>query len=90
MSLTPTAQRVLAALQEAGKYGRATNQLCQPDVGGVRFGARILDLRRAGYLIREERIRTGQSRYVLDPQEEEPIVLDFCTGMYDSCREDAA
>ena len=86
MSLTPSARRLLAALQDAGDKGLSTSQLCQPALGGVRFGARVHDLRQAGYRISETRVRQGSSRYVLEPQDEEgAIVLDFCCGMYDCC-----
>lgn len=55
-------QRVLAALQ-AGP--QTTASLCQPDVGGVRFGGRIHELREDGYEIEERRLRVGSSLYTL-------------------------
>lgn len=55
-------QRVLAALQ-AGP--QTTASLCQPDCGGVRFGARILELRDEGHTIIERRLRAGSSQYIL-------------------------
>lgn len=68
--LKPSARRVLAALQAAGTRGATTHELCQPHVGGTRFGARINDLRQAGYVIVEHRERRGSSRYTLVAPEE--------------------
>lgn len=61
--MTSTAKtRVLAAL----RHGPATTaQLCQPDCGGVRFGARIMELRDEGHVILEQRQRPGSSLYTL-------------------------
>ncbi|MCW3039450.1 MAG: hypothetical protein JWM31_1355 [Solirubrobacterales bacterium] len=59
------ASAIIAALEAAGERGCTTAELCQPDVGGVRFGGRIDELRKAGYIIRESRIRQGSHRYVL-------------------------
>ena len=46
-------------LRELQRGPRTTAELCQPDVGGVRFGARLMELRADGYTITEERL--GQS-----------------------------
>lgn len=55
--------RVLAALQDGPK---TTAELCQPEVGGVRFGARLAELRHdEGHNITEERLRAGSSLYTL-------------------------
>ena len=42
-----------------------TGDLCKPEVGGCRFGARVAELRAEGFDIHEERVRQGASRYVL-------------------------
>lgn len=55
--------RILAALKDGPK---TTAELCQPSVGGVRFGARLMELRHdEGHTITEERLRAGSSRYTL-------------------------
>lgn len=56
--------RVLSALQEAGSLGQTTAALCQPGCGGVRFSARILELRQEGHVIHERRLRSGSWLYV--------------------------
>jgi hypothetical protein len=38
-------QRVFEALHRAGQAGCTTGELCHPAVGGVRFGARLRELR---------------------------------------------
>ena len=63
--LSPCTRRVAQALAAAGGRGCTTAELCQPTVGGVRFGARIYDLREVGFVVREQRMRNGQSRYWL-------------------------
>jgi hypothetical protein len=68
--LKPSARRVLAALQASGSTGATTHELGQANIGGFRFGARIHELRAAGYRIVERRERTGSSRYTLiDPEQ---------------------
>lgn len=57
--------RILHALQRAGSRGCTTAELCQPDLGGVRFGARIKELRDDGHTIVEQIVRKGSHRYVL-------------------------
>lgn len=59
------ARRVLDALRAAGSRGATTHELCQPDVGGIRFGSRIGELRDAGYRIAKSYERKGSYRYVL-------------------------
>ena len=61
--MKPTTRAVLRAL-EAGPC--TTHQLIQPDVGGGRFSARILELRELGYEITERRIRQGSHLYTLE------------------------
>lgn len=63
--LKPSAKRVLDALQAAGSRGATTHELCQPHVGGVRFSARVYELRAAGYRIIEHQERSASHRYVL-------------------------
>lgn len=64
--MKPTTARVLRTLQDAGEYGATTAELCQPDVGGVRFAARVHELRHEhGFEIAEMRVRQGSSRYTL-------------------------
>jgi hypothetical protein len=68
--------RVLEALRGGPK---TTAQLCQPDCGGVRFGARLLELREEGHTIIERRERAGSSLYTLvgvmaAPEAEAPSV----------------
>lgn len=55
-------QRVLNALRTGPK---TTAELCGPDVGGERFGGRLLELRAAGYVITEQRLRQGSHLYTL-------------------------
>jgi hypothetical protein len=63
--MRPSARRVLRALEAAGGRGATTHDLCQPDVGGIRFGARIKELRDEGYEIRRVEERAGSHRYTL-------------------------
>lgn len=51
--------RVLTALVAAGDRGLTNVQLCHPDVGGNRFGARIKELRDAGIPISDPRHEQG-------------------------------
>lgn len=62
MSLKPSAYRVLLALRDGP---RTTAQLCLPSCGGTRFSARIHELRAAGAVIEEKRVRPGSSTYRL-------------------------
>lgn len=64
-SLKPSARRVLVALRNAGAPGLTTAQLCQPGVGGVRFGARIMELRSVGFTVTAKQERPGSYRYRL-------------------------
>ena len=63
--LAPSARRVLVALRNAGDRGATTAQLCQPGVGGCRFGARIMELRDVGLTITAVQERPGSFRYRL-------------------------
>lgn len=56
-------QRVLRALQAAGTTGCTTAHLCQPEVGGERFGARVMELRAEGHKIDSRRLREGSWLY---------------------------
>lgn len=56
-------QRVLTALQAAGATGCTTAVLCQPEVGGERFGARVMELRAEGHKIDSRRLREGSWLY---------------------------
>jgi hypothetical protein len=59
----PTTRRVLKALRDRGQAGATTAQL--GEVAGFRFGARLHELREAGYVIDTRRERRGSSRYTL-------------------------
>lgn len=63
--MKPTTKRVLRALIAAGSAGATTRDLCQPDVGGVRFGGRLHELRGMGLNIETRRERQGSNRYWL-------------------------
>ena len=79
MTLKPSTLRVLQALRDASPNGLTTNELCQPEHGGVRFGARIEELRDKGYVIETERIRNNSHRYRLveNQQLQEAIVTPW-------------
>lgn len=62
VKLKPSARRVLNRLREGPA---TTHDLIQPEVGGGRFGARLKEIRTAGYVIAEEHIRRGSHRYTL-------------------------
>ena len=71
--MKPTTARVLRTLQDAGHRGATTAELCQADVGGVRFAARLHELRHEhGFEIDEMRVRQGSSRYTLAVGEPSP------------------
>jgi len=85
--MSPTCRRILAALEHAGPRGLTTAQLCQPEAGGVRFSARVMELREAGYEIDDRCVRKGSWRYwlrstptlVVDEHPDRPFVIDgFC------------
>lgn len=63
--LKPSARRVLRALAAAGEHGLTTHQLCQLEIGGLRFGARIDEIRAAGLTVTCVRERRASSRYRL-------------------------
>ena len=51
--MKPSTARLLDALRQGPQ---TTHSLMQADVGGLRFGARLLELRQAGYEVTEERL----------------------------------
>lgn len=55
--------RILSALRDGPK---ATAYLCDPGVGGERFGARVAELRALGYEIETEILRPGSALYTLN------------------------
>lgn len=63
--LVPSGRRVLYALRAAGDTGVLNGALCQPDVGGNRFGARVHELRKHGCVIYRAELRPGRYRYWL-------------------------
>lgn len=63
--LKPSARRVLRLLDAAGDAGQTTHDLCQPQAGGIRFSARVAELRDAGLMIAQHRVRNGSHRYWL-------------------------
>lgn len=63
--LKPTTRRVLRALIAAGGRGATTHELCQPQVGGTRFGGRLHELRELGFVIARRQERAGRWRYWL-------------------------
>jgi hypothetical protein len=65
-NLKPGAMRVLKALTDAGENGCTTHALCQPDVGGLRFGARLGEIRAEGYTVKTKYLRPGSHLYVLN------------------------
>lgn len=64
-SLKPSCRRTLYALRAAGGRGATTGELCRPEVGGIRFGARVHELREAGCVIFRVELRPGRYRYWL-------------------------
>lgn len=92
---TTARSRVLWALQKAGVRGCTTADLASPIVGGVRFGARIKELRDEGWTIVATPLRPGSHHYELISQdqaapvwpddwmnEKGEIVLDFTNGRH--------
>lgn len=55
---------VLQLLRQAGDSGVTTAELLRAGCGS-RYGARLLELRKAGFVITSERVREGQWRYRL-------------------------
>jgi hypothetical protein len=74
----PSALRVLDCLRAKGTQGATTHDLCQPEVGGIRFGARLMELRKAGYEITSQRESKGSHRYTLvsEPAPPERVASD--------------
>lgn len=58
---------LLSLLEDAGEVGITTAEILQAGVGS-RYGARILELRKAGHQITSERIRDGAWLYKLDTE----------------------
>jgi hypothetical protein len=59
------ARAVYALLKQRGDRGAVTSELCQPGIGGCRFGARVQELRDAGCTIARVQLRPGRWRYWL-------------------------
>lgn len=68
--MKPSTKRVLRVLQNVGEQGATTHYLCQPYVGGLRFGARIAELRQEGYRITSTPVRAGSYRYRLHTEDD--------------------
>ena len=60
--MKPSTARVLHLLRQGPQ---TTHTLCQPEAGGVRFGARLGELRELGFVVSERRLRPGSSEYRL-------------------------
>jgi len=61
----PTQQeRMVYALRDAGALGVTSRELCVA-MGIFKYSSRISELRRAGFIIRAERVRGTLYRYVL-------------------------
>lgn len=58
-------RRVHRALRDAGSRGCTTGELSQPDCGGIRFGARLNELRAEGVDWTRQREAKGSWRYRL-------------------------
>jgi hypothetical protein len=69
---TTAKQRVLAALRAGTK---TTADLCAPDVGGVRFSARLMELRDDGHIIEDHPIRQGSWKYTLVNEARTPLAV---------------
>jgi hypothetical protein len=63
--MKPSTQRVFDAFRKAPGRKLTTHQLCQADVGGVRFGARLNELRKLGCDIKSERGGASSFTYIL-------------------------
>lgn len=64
-AMKPTARRVLKALIAVGGQGATTRELCQPTVGGSRFGGRLFELREMGFQIDARKLADNTYRYTL-------------------------
>jgi Helix-turn-helix domain len=66
-------EHVLQLLREAGEHGVTTAQFLEAGCGS-RFGARVQELRDAGWVIDARRVRVGSHVYVLgqEPQAATP------------------
>jgi hypothetical protein len=58
----PSCARVLARLRAADTAWVRGLDLASPDVGGLRFGGRIHELRQMGYLIEDRPDPSGRTR----------------------------
>ena len=68
--------RVLAALMAAGERGCTNVELCQPSIGGMRFGGRVFELGEAGWDIAATRERGGVWRYTFKGRKQ-PVQADL-------------
>lgn len=84
--MKPSAARVLQRLRRGPA---TTHDLMQPNIGGVRFSARICELRNSGFVIEENRLPlpTRGSRYTLvrDPQKPKPKPVPAPAGVAQLC-----
>lgn len=75
--MSPTCERILEALRRAPGCTLTTSQLAQPDVGGVRFGGRLHELKHDyGVEIERRRIRDRSWAYTL--KSEPPVESSAC------------
>lgn len=75
-------RRVLLALAAAGGRGATTAELCQPAVGGVRFGGRVHELRERGFKIEQAYDgHPGRHRYWLVALPGEERLVDVRAGV---------
>lgn len=63
--MKPSTHRVLRALLAVGGRGATTRELAQPDVGGIRLSARVMELRELGFRIDARQLRPGSWHYTL-------------------------
>jgi len=70
--------RVLELLQAKGRYGATNVELVQ--IGGLRAGARIFELRKLGWAIKTEHVSEGLFRFTLLGRNNSQQTIDF-----DSC-----
>lgn len=66
--LSSARDRILAALEAAGPAGMTNVDICHPDIGGLRGGARLGELKRSGLPIQKERLGGGVWRYWLNKE----------------------
>lgn len=69
MKLKPSTRRVLCMLQTHQPHGVSAKVLLQPECGGARYGARIGELRKLGYVISSYRMRNRPYNiYILESE----------------------